>query len=215
MSRISVHEAQAPLRALYKSSPQAARVTDHALTTGADPGDPLHSAEAAPPSPGPEAIRHVMAAGMKPLLFLAALLAGFSAYAADLPYSKNADAKTEIRLALAQARTKPVLLLFGANWCEDCRALDRALKTGKNASLIAREFTVVKIDVGNFDRNLDVVANYGNPIAKGIPAAVILSPGNKVLYSTRAGELSNARRMNEEGIYGFFRKAIENANGTR
>jgi uncharacterized OsmC-like protein len=43
MSRISVHEIQAPLRALYKSSPQAARVTDHARTTGADPGDPFHS----------------------------------------------------------------------------------------------------------------------------------------------------------------------------
>lgn len=162
-----------------------------------------------------------MAAGMtgaiKPLFLLAALLAGFSAYAAELPYSDTADAKADVRRALAQARTKqtPVLLIFGANWCEDCRALDRALKTGKNASLIAREFKVVKIDVGNFDRNLDVAANYGNPIAKGIPAAVILSPENKVLYSTRAGELSNARRMNEEGIYGFFKKAIENANSAR
>ena len=151
---------------------------------------------------------------MKPLLFLAALaalLAGYVAYAADLPYSETADAKADVRLALSQARTKPVLLIFGANWCEDCRALDRALKTGRNASLIAREFKVVKIDVGNFDRNLDVAGSYGNPIAKGISAAVILSPGNKVLYSTRAGELSNARRMNEEGIYRFFKKAIENA----
>ena len=148
---------------------------------------------------------------MKPRIFLAALLAAFGAYAADLPYSDTADAKADVRWALTQDRTKPVLLIFGANWCEDCRALDRALKTGKNAALIAREFKVVKIDVGNFDRNLDVAADYGNPIAKGIPAAVILSRGNKVLYSTRAGELSNARRMNAEGIYGFFKKAIENA----
>lgn len=150
---------------------------------------------------------------MKRFLLFAALLAGFTAYAADLPYNEAADAKADVRHAIAQAQRNktPVLLVFGANWCEDCRALDRALKTEKNAALIEREFKVVKIDVGKFDRNLDLARNYGNPIAKGIPAVVILSSDNEVLYATRAGELADARRMNEEGIYGFFKRAIENA----
>jgi uncharacterized OsmC-like protein len=43
MSKVSVQALQAPLRSQYKSSPEAARVTDHARTTGADPGDPFHS----------------------------------------------------------------------------------------------------------------------------------------------------------------------------
>lgn len=43
MSAVSVSEVQAPLRARYKASPKAARVTDHARTTGADPRDPFHS----------------------------------------------------------------------------------------------------------------------------------------------------------------------------
>lgn len=43
MSKVSVYEVQTPLRAQYKSSPQAAWVTDHARTRGADPGDPFHS----------------------------------------------------------------------------------------------------------------------------------------------------------------------------
>jgi protein disulfide-isomerase len=77
---------------------------------------------------------------------------------------------------------------------------------------MAREFKIVKVDVGNFDHNLDVANAYGNPISKGIPAAVIVSPGNQVLFATRGGELADARRMSDDGVYEFFRKA---ADGTK
>jgi thioredoxin 1 len=150
---------------------------------------------------------------MKRLFALTALWIAFAASAADLPYNEAADAKAEVRQALvaASATNKPVLLIFGANWCEDCRALDTALKTETNADLMTREFKVVKIDVGRFDRNLDIAAAYGNPIKQGIPAAVLLSADNRVLYATRAGELANARRMSKEGIYGFFAEAVKKA----
>jgi len=114
-------------------------------------------------------------------------------------------------LAAAKASNRPVLLIFGANWCEDCRALDHALKSPRNAELMAKEFRVVKVDVGNFDRNLDLDATYGDPIKMGIPAAVVVSPDNQVLYSSRAGELANARRMSESGIYDFFKSAARSA----
>ena len=151
---------------------------------------------------------------MKKLLVSFALALGAAvAAAADRPYDPSADAKAQIQAALAEAATakQPVLLIFGANWCADCRALDKSLHTGRNAELIAHEFKVVKIDVGNFDHNLDITAAYGDPIKKGIPAAVIVSPQNKVLYATRAGELATAREMSDEGVYDFFRKAVESA----
>jgi thioredoxin 1 len=146
-------------------------------------------------------------------IILLILTAGLSAavLAATLPYDASADAKMDVQQALIAAKSshKPVLIVFGANWCEDCRALDRAIKRGKSAELLARSFSIVKVDVGDFDRNLDVVAAYGNPIKKGIPAAVVVSVDNKVLYATRAGELANARRMSETGIYDFFRRVSQ------
>lgn len=147
---------------------------------------------------------------MKRLLLLLALLFVGTAYAEKPPYNPAADAKAEIAhaLTLAKARHTPVLLIFGANWCPDCRALDHSLHTGKSAALLRKNFQVVKVDVGNFDHNLDVVNSYGNPIGKGIPAAVIVSANDRVLYATRAGELSNARHMNNQGIYGFFKQAL-------
>lgn len=128
------------------------------------------------------------------------------AVAAALPYDETADAKAVVQQALVTAKSRhtPVLVIFGANWCEDCRALDLALKTGKNAELMAREFTVVKVDVGRFDRNLDITASYGNPTKKGIPAAVLLSAENQVLYASRGGELADARRMSDTGVFDFF-----------
>ena len=68
-----------------------------------------------------------------------------------------------------------------------------------------------KVDVGRFDRNLDISSVYGEPTKKGIPAAVVLSPGNDILYATRAGELSNARRMSDTGVHDFFQNAVATA----
>ncbi len=44
------------------------------------------------------------------------------------------------------------------------------------------------------------------PLKNGIPAVVVLSPKNQVLYLTREGELADAQNMGENGIYEFFKK---------
>lgn len=149
---------------------------------------------------------------MRRFALLTLLLATLAA-AGPRPYDESADAKAAVRQALAAAAAThlPVLIVFGANWCEDCRALDRALTAGPSAGLVATEFELVKVDVGNFDRNLDLVKAYGNPISKGIPAAVLLSADNEVLYATRAGELADARRMSERGIYDFLSRVVRAA----
>lgn len=142
---------------------------------------------------------------MRKLLLLACLAAG-AALAAPLPYDEAADAKADVKRTLSEAKASnmPVLVIFGANWCLDCRALDKALHEGRNAELVNREFKVVKVDVGRFDKNLDVAETYGDPIKKGIPGAAVLSPEGKVLYITKLGELADARHMSETGIYDFF-----------
>ncbi|MEO8802034.1 MAG: thioredoxin family protein [Rudaea sp.] len=153
---------------------------------------------------------------MKRLLLLT-MFAATSAFAATGPYNPEADANADVQQALSQAAAnhKPVLLFFGANWCPDCRTLAKSLEVGKNAELMVTHFNIVKIDVGNFNYNLDVVKRFGNPIKKGIPAAVIASADGKVLYSTRAGELSSARNMSDQGVYDFFTKAIASVQAAK
>jgi thioredoxin 1 len=125
--------------------------------------------------------------------------------AAELPYNESANAPADMQraLAAAQADGTEVLMVFGANWCPDCRELDRALN-GSSHALIAGRFEVVKVDVGNFDKNLELANQYGNPIKMGIPAVVVLSADNKIVYSSKGGELANARKMGDTGIYDFL-----------
>jgi thioredoxin 1 len=146
---------------------------------------------------------------VKWMAVLASAILSLAASSAPLPYNEHADANVTLQQGLDAARAsgKEVLVVFGANWCKDCRELDKALH-GHTASLIDARYVVVKIDVGNFDKNLDVVKRYGYPIGKGIPAAVVLSSDDRVLYATRAGELADARHMGDDGIYNFFSKVV-------
>jgi protein disulfide-isomerase len=145
---------------------------------------------------------------MQRLLVFPLLLLSLACVAAEGSYNEAADARKDITQALSQAAQsgKSVIVVFGANWCADCKVLDLAMKGGASAPLVAREFQVVKVDVGRFDRNVAIAESYGVPLKNGIPAVVILSPANKVLYVTRAGELADARTMGESGIYDFLRK---------
>jgi thiol-disulfide isomerase/thioredoxin len=64
---------------------------------------------------------------MKKLVLLSALASvALAVSAADGPYNEQADANADVRHAIAAAKSdhKHVLLVFGANWCGDCRALD-------------------------------------------------------------------------------------------
>lgn len=134
-----------------------------------------------------------------------------TAFAAQGPYDEAADAKAQVASAVAQAKGdhRPVLVVFGANWCPDCRALDLAMKSGRNAQLISNEFRVVKVDVGRFDRNVEVADRYGVPLKKGIPAVAIVDADGHALYATKGGELADARGMSEDGLYRFFRQAVD------
>ncbi len=134
-----------------------------------------------------------------------------------LPYDEAANPHRELQAALANARKsgKRVLVVFGANWCPDCRVLDREFHAGgKTAELVARRYEVVKVDVGRFDRNLDFAKLYGEPIKKGIPSVVIVTPTNEVVYQTKAGELADARGMGADGIFAFFRAMADRPVGS-
>jgi len=121
-------------------------------------------------------------------------------------YDEGVDAKAAIQATLAEAEKAkvPVLVVFGANWCGDCRMLDNTFKHGPSAPLIAKSFKVVKVDVGRFDRNVHIAETYRVPLKKGIPAVAVLSPQGKLLYATEGGELADARKMGDQGVYDFF-----------
>jgi hypothetical protein len=74
------------------------------------------------------------------------------------------------------------------------------------ARLIAHDFVVVKIDVGRYDKNMDLEKKYGMPVNKGIPALAVLDPHGRLLYAQSQGQFANARAMPYHDFAAFFEK---------
>lgn len=123
-------------------------------------------------------------------------------------FDANSDAHQQIRAAIAEASHshRNIVLDFGANWCGDCHALEAQMHKPELASIIARSYVVVNIDVGRFDKNLDVVRQYHIPLDKGIPALAILDSHGGLLYSQEQGQFEDARHMTYDSIKQFFER---------
>ena len=130
---------------------------------------------------------------------------------ADAPvYDESADGRAQVAQAFAKAKSdnKQVMIVFGANWCGDCKMLDGEFKKPALKALLDAHYVVVKVDVNRFNKNLDVVKPYGEVIKKGIPSIVIVTPTNQLVYATNGGELADARKMGEAGVSTFFQKLV-------
>lgn len=64
---------------------------------------------------------------------------------------------------------------FGADWCSDCRNLAKTLHEPQMQPYL-NNLNLLKVDVGEFNRNLDIARSLGIDVNQGIPAAVFFPP---------------------------------------
>ena len=79
------------------------------------------------------------------------------------PYDEgaNADAAVAAAFARAQKSHKRVLIDLGGNWCVDCIVLANFLQLPEMQRFMAAHYEVVTVDVGRFNRNLQIPARFG------------------------------------------------------
>jgi hypothetical protein len=66
---------------------------------------------------------------------------------------------------------------------------------------LRRHFEIVDIDVGAFDRNMDIPAQYGFKRIEGVPAVLIVDPGtDRVVNKHNVIALADARTMTPQEI---------------
>ena len=150
---------------------------------------------------------------MKKLILISALLFSFNGWSipAYEPYDENADALDSISKALeiAELENKYVLLQMGGNWCPDCRTLGEYFTRPDIKAWLDDRAILVSVDVGEWNRNLNIVERYGNPISEGIPALVLLNSENEVMFATLAGELASARSMSKDDLIVWLQTKID------
>lgn len=121
-----------------------------------------------------------------------------------LPYDERADATAAVDQARARARAAHKLLLIdlGGNWCLDCRILAGTMELPDVAPFVRRNYEVVTVDVGRFDRNLAIPARYGiTRRLEGVPSLLVIDPvSNRLLNPGRTAALSDARSMTPQAL---------------
>ena len=142
--------------------------------------------------------------------FLAAQALGIALYAAD-PYPPPGQAAGDLDRAQAKAKSsgKILMVIFGGNWCPDCRVLHQRLDESPVKEYADKRFVVVGMNIGEKDANLDIAKRLGVTLDKGVPAAAFIGPDGKPWGFANNGEIEAARNYSAPQVLTFLRKVAE------
>ena len=81
----------------------------------------------------------------------------------DAPYDEKANADAQVDAAIARAKKtgKRVMIDLGGNWCADCRIMAGLMELPEMERFLSAHYEIVSVDVGRFNRNLQIPARYG------------------------------------------------------
>ncbi len=118
------------------------------------------------------------------------------------PYNPNADATAAVDAAFARAKKngKRVLIDLGGNWCPDCIVLANLMLLPELKSFLAAHFEIVAVDVGRFDKNLQIPARFGIKRLEGAPSVIVAEPDGRLVNQGRIAALADARHMTPQAI---------------
>lgn len=150
--------------------------------------------------------------GLRLLSYLVALLlvSGMALNAQGYGYDPEAGPAATYRQALAQAEQqgKLILLVFGSEWCPDCRSLNEKMGQSPLNETVQQNFIVAHVDIGNWDKNMAFTEQFGEPVANGIPSIAIVASDGTLLYVSEAGEFASARNTGLDSLDAWFRNRL-------
>jgi thiol-disulfide isomerase/thioredoxin len=126
------------------------------------------------------------------------------------PYDEAANANAAVAAAKARARREHKLLLIdlGGNWCADCRILAGTMALPEVKTFVDRNYELVTVDVGHFDRNLQIPAHYGiTHRLEGVPSLLVVDPRTDALLDKdHVSALEDARSMTPQALADWLAK---------
>ena len=101
---------------------------------------------------------------------------------------------------------KQPVVIFGANWCPDCRILSAVLDLPTVEKFMDENFRVLYVDLGRYDVNMSLMEFFNIMPQQGIPRVVILDKDKKVLNIKDTGEWTTARSRTKQEIFNYFQE---------
>ena len=126
-----------------------------------------------------------------------------------LPYERNEVSSNElIAFINNNKKGKQPLIIFGANWCPDCRILEGTLQLPTVKKFMQENYSILHIDLGEYDINMSLLEVLGIPKQEGVPRVVIFdNQGNSLNLETN-DRWRTARDSKQQEIFNYFQKYL-------
>jgi len=124
-------------------------------------------------------------------------------------FQSSVDPVSDVQQALGRADDgdRLALVVLGANWCHDSRALASRLHRPPLAALIQQHYELVFVDVGFLDKGRAVLQQFGVAHFYATPTVLIIDPSNGQLLNDEDRHIwSNAYNIDMSSSVQYFEK---------
>lgn len=131
-------------------------------------------------------------------------------------YAASPNPAADVQQALQRAadNDRHALVVLGANWCHDSRALASRLHKSPLSDLVEQEYELVFVDVGFYDNRTDVLSRFDVDQYYATPTVLIIDPDSeKVINNTDRHIWGDAYRISMSESVDYFERWA-NSDGT-
>ena len=128
-------------------------------------------------------------------------------------FQPSVDPLADVQQALGRADDgdRLALVVLGANWCHDSRALAARLHRPPLAELIQQRYELVFVDVGFLDKGRDVLQQFGVAHFYATPTVLIIDPSTGALVDDEERHIwSNAYSIDMTESVQYFERWATN-----
>lgn len=125
-----------------------------------------------------------------------------------LPYNGFIYSEGDIEDFMNSAidKYKQPVIIFGGNWCPDCRILDGTLQIPTIKKFMKDHYKIMHIDVGRYDKNMELMSYFGVAKEEGVPRVLVFDIDKNLLNSSSTKEWTSARERSFQDIFNYFQK---------
>ena len=123
-----------------------------------------------------------------------------------LPYERKEVSTVELKKFIENSKDKQAVVIFGANWCPDCRILAGTLKLPSVNKFIQENYSIMHIDLGKYDINMSLLEVLGIPKQEGVPRVVIFDKEGNAINLDTNDRWRTARDSKQQQIFNYFQR---------
>ena len=100
--------------------------------------------------------------------------------------------------------TKLPIVIFGANWCPDCRILAGLIQSAQLLKPIRENFNFLLIDVKNYEVNMNTLKQLDSGANTGIPRVFVFNTSGKLVNKHENDLFRTVRTMHENALVDYL-----------